>query len=56
MFRDAIDHTHKNLDPSKWTKAELDQVIAAFEREHPEAAAVEGEAAIREVRGTKTVQ
>ena len=58
MFRDAIDHTHKNLDkdPTKWTKEQLDEVIAAFEREQPEAAAVEREAAIRQVRGSKTVQ
>jgi hypothetical protein len=37
MFRDAIDHTHKNLDPdpSKWTKEQLEQVIKPFEEYEP---------------------
>jgi hypothetical protein len=60
MFRDAIEHTHKNLDPSKWTKAELEQVTKALEAQvfgdDTAAAAAAREAAIREVRGTTTLQ
>ena len=58
MFRDAIDHTVKNLhpDPSKWTREQLEQVIAAFEREHLEAAAVETRSGGSGSADTGTVQ
>jgi hypothetical protein len=53
MFRDAIDHTTKNLDPSKWTKVEIEQAIKALEEQtfgdDVEAAAAAREAAIKGV-------
>jgi hypothetical protein len=59
MFRDAVDHTVKNLDPDprKWTKEQLERVTKAFEEQvGPEIAAAEREAAIREMPGMGNVQ
>jgi hypothetical protein len=58
MFRDSLDITQKlDADPKKWTKGQLEKVIAELEAQvGPETAAAEREAAIREMRGTGPVQ